>query len=163
MYFCGVRQTAVVPADAKSLTFEAGIGGIFGTGSFEITVNSSAVTYFPIGQTNGLTSFAIDVRQLAGKTNTLSFAAKGRGDGCQVSISNVGLDNLRFVSDALVPVPNPTLEWHPVGEFFIQISYTGVLQQADTADGEFIDVQGAYSPYYVHFPSGSGAFFRTRN
>ncbi len=67
VYFCGVRQTAVVPADAKSLTFEAGIGGIFGTGSFEITVNSLAVTYFPIGQTNGLTSFAIDVRQLAGK------------------------------------------------------------------------------------------------
>jgi hypothetical protein len=73
------------------------------------------------------------------------------------------LDNVRFVTEAVLPVSNPTLEWHPVGEFFIQVNYTGILQQANSAEGEFIDVPGALSPYLIHLPSGSGAFFRTRN
>ena len=158
VYSCGIRQTAVVPADAKTLVFDGG-------GRLEVKINDVAVLPTPIGQTNGWTTHAVDVHPVAGQSVTLSFAGTGRGVGCQVTIGVGGLDNVRFVPQALLPVPNPALAWERVGQFgqFIVINYTGVLQQADSADGEFSDVPGARSPWWADSTVSSATFFRTRN
>jgi len=158
VYSCWVRQTAVVPADAKTLLFDGG-------GRLEVKINDLAVLPTPIGQTNGWTTHAVDVHSVAGQSVTLSFAGTGRGVGCEVTIGGGGLDNVRFVTAVHLPVPNPALAWERVGEFgqFIVITYTGVLQQSESASGEFTDEPGAYSPWWIDSTLGSESFFRTRN
>jgi hypothetical protein len=159
---CGVWQAAVVPEGSKSLVFDT-TAGSSGQPPFDLTFNGVSATIIPIARTtNGWTTYATDASPLSGRMVKVAFATQARGTSQFPAQSYAGLDNVRFVVEQVLPVSNPNLEWHRSGDFIL-INYTGILQQASYPNGEFIDVPGALSPYWVYLSGGAGAFFRTRN
>lgn len=158
---CGIRQTALVPSISKSLLFEATVFGNFGPyiePPVELTMEEAKLTAVPIGQTNGWTTYAVNVGQFAGAVVTLAVAARAQG-GLDTYLA---LDNVRFVPEQLLPVASPALSWRRDRQY-LQINYTGILQRATSADSDFLDVPGAFSPYWADVSVGSGVLFRTRN
>ncbi len=159
---CGVSQIAVVPEGSKSLVFDT-TAGSSRQPPFGLSLDGVSATIIPIAPTtNGWTTYATDVSQLSGRMVKVAFAAQARGTGQFPAQSYASLDNVRFVVEQVLPVSNPKLEWNRFGDLIL-INYTGILQQASYPNGEFMDVPGALSPYWVFLSSGAGAFFRTRN
>jgi hypothetical protein len=98
----GIRQTGLVPTDAKSLVFQSD-----GWHTFRVSLDGQVYQSTPISQKNGFTTYAVDVSPYAGRVVELRLSEYAEiHQGPDIAAQSVGnLDGVRFSTVQLVPEP----------------------------------------------------------
>ncbi|MBN8248654.1 MAG: hypothetical protein J0L84_14595 [Verrucomicrobia bacterium] len=154
----GLRQTGLVPAEARSLRFKASVWGSGGT--LVIRLGGRALPLIPVeSQADGVV-YGADISFAGGQVTELSLGVLAdHSEGIRTSAS---LDDIQF-SPAPVEMPGgpPFIEIRQSGPAQrLEIRFSGVLQMAGDPDGPFTGYPGAVSPYFPGVVHGT-RFFRT--